>query len=101
MPKRESALQQAAVHPTVRRMLSERAHRIRGRARSLAREVGEERFADALRVEESIRPGRKAKGGFKRAQARVIAGYEGASTVEFGGRFLPKYRIMQRASRTE
>lgn len=91
-------LQTVATHPAVRSALRDRAHRIAARARRMAVAEGQDAFADAIRVEEQVRPGTKAQ-GFRRPVARVIAGSADAQAVEFGGPRMPKFRLLQRASR--
>lgn len=57
----------------VRRALRQKAQRALPRTKAIAYQVGAAEFAEALRVDEGVRPGTRARGGLRRSYARITA----------------------------
>ncbi len=69
-----------------------------GKARGIAAAVGANAFGRSLKRVDGIRPGSKARGGYRRPFARVIADAEGSEAVEHGGVGVTRQSILARAA---
>ena len=66
-------LEQAAQSPTVRAALRAKGARVLPRAQRLAAQAGAIELGKALRLTEGVRPGDKARDGFRRPYVRIAA----------------------------
>lgn len=88
----------AARTSTVRHGINNVADVTMARARMIAASSGAYAFGRALTRVNGIRPGSKAKGGYRRPFARVQASTEGAEDVEHGGVGITRQSILARAT---
>lgn len=93
-----ATVQAAAQTATVRAALRAKAARMLPRAQRTAYEAGAPGFAEALRLEEGVRPGTKAD-GFQRPFARLTAEVTDDMEKRDGGAKLTRTMILRRSAR--
>ena len=92
-------LEQAARTPAVLAALRAKADRMLPNAQRVAAGAGAVEFGRALRVEEGVRPGSKAKGGLRRPYARVTADVTEEMRTADAGSKLTRTQILRRSAR--
>jgi hypothetical protein len=92
-----STLDEVARSRKVSDALEAKAQRMLPRAVRLALAAGEVDFANALHIENGIRPGSKSPKGIKRPYWRVIADTENAEDIENGNAGVTRQSILKRS----